>query len=253
MASNFDLAHELSEHNPTPFESVPGAYIYHDQTPAHRFTTVVAPIDNGKHCLALASRDFFDQKLAKSVLAFLFNRLNSLSPKNPLRIVEGFTCEGFSFDSVAVLSPSAGNQFEHENESLNKKTHVAFPMFRCELSGNEPPDLVDLIRHDFLPSLDWRRQPCPKILMAFWNPKTKIRSTRRKPSLTTLQNALTEIENSVGVEKAWIDLENYRGRLLRIKWTQHCFTAIRSEENAMKLDKDALVKLVIDFVSSRSK
>jgi hypothetical protein len=248
MTKTINLAEELSEHDPAPYPDIPGAYIYHDQTPSHQFTTVVAPILEGEYCVVLSSRDCFDEGLATTALTFVLNLYSTLYVRKPLIIIEGFSCQGYSFDSVAILSPSAANQYEHENALLNKRVFVAFPIYRCELAGNESNDLIDLIRHDFLPSLDWKRSPCPKVLMSFHNAKTKVSSTGIRPRLTTVQDVLAEIENLFGAEGSWIKLENYRGQRCRIEWTKDIYSADFPDQRAIRVDKAALVERVKRFL-----
>ncbi len=107
MTKSVDLAKELSEQNPIPFSSFLGAYIVKDGTPAHQFTTVLAPILKGEYCLALPSRDFFDETLATTILNFVAKQITSfLAMTKPLVLLKEFACSPYAFDSIAVLSPT---------------------------------------------------------------------------------------------------------------------------------------------------
>ncbi|OAI51287.1 hypothetical protein AYO44_05140 [Planctomycetaceae bacterium SCGC AG-212-F19] len=246
MKSSLDLVKELARWNAVPFTFIPGAFILSEETPAHRFTAVVAPIFEGEYCVDLSSRDFFDESLATAVLAFVANRASALSIEKPLVLLDNFTCPPYSFDTVAVLSPAAAKQFEHRNDVLNSCAFVAFPIYRCELSGDESPDLVDSIRHDFLASLDWKRSPCPKVTMAYRNKKNK---TGSRPRLTKLATVLFEMEELYEAEGSWVELQNYAGRRCRMEWSEDHCTAEFPGQEAKSLDKAALIDRIRAFLT----
>ena len=249
MSIAIDLAKELVHKKPIPFLPVPGSFKYCDKTPAHTFTTFVMPVLAGQYCVALPSRDSIDERLATAILTFIDSRNNLLSIQSNLILLELFNCPGFSFDTIAVLNPASAKQYEHENENMNKRAFVAFPLFRCELSGNESPDLIDLIRHDFLPTLDWNREPCPQISMSFLNTRTKARSKRVRPSLTDMQNVLSEIDNLLDADGSWIKIDNYAGRQCRILSSTHNYVVEFPGQEAKQLDKSTLIKLLSGFLT----
>ncbi|MCI0563347.1 MAG: hypothetical protein MN733_33140, partial [Nitrososphaera sp.] len=246
MIASLDLARELSQRNAVPFASIPGAFTFTDETPAHRFANVVAPIFNGEYCVVLSSRDYFDESLAAAVIDFVVKRASSLSAERPLVLLDGFTCPQYSFNAVAVLSPAAANRFEHENDVLNERAFVVFPIYRCELSGDESPELVDSIRHGLLASLDWKRSPCPKVTMAYRNRKNKAGS---RPRLTTLDTVLHEVDELYDSEGSWIELHNYAGHRCRIVWSHGQYTVEFPELEATTLDKAALVDSINLFLT----
>jgi hypothetical protein len=254
MPDVLDLAQQLIDRNIAPLHVVAGAFWYHDETPAHHFTTVVAPILESEYCLVLPSRDSFDENLAVSALNFVREHESCLSVETPLVILEGFTSRNGSLDCMAVLSPAAARQYEHEHELLSERSFVAFPIYRCELSGDETAELIDLIRHDFLPSLDWTRSPHPKVLMSFQNAKTGTRSSRTRPGLATMQNVLEEIEDLDGAEDSWILLVNYAAQQVRIEWAGDQFAIDLPGTERLCLGKAKLIPLVRDFlITGRTK
>jgi len=245
MSYSLDLQKELAQRNAVPFALIPGAFMFSDETPAHRFATVVAPILEGEYCAVVPSRDFFDESLATAVLTFVANRASALSIQKPLVLLYGFVYPQYSFDAVAVLNPAAARQFEHENDVLNKRAFVAFPIYHCELSGDESPEVVDSIRHDLLPSLDWKRAPHPKVTMGYRNKRNKAGS---RPRLTKLATVLFEVEELYEAEGSWIKLENYAGRRCRVAWSQGHYTAEFPEQQASPHDKAVLIDRIKGFV-----
>jgi hypothetical protein len=243
MSITGELARHLEDLNPEEFASIPNAIQYQDRTPAHRFFTVIVPTSDKRHFVVLPARDFFDEHLATEVLLFALKREDSLSLGQPVRVLEEFVASGYSFDSVAVLSPSCAKQFEHQNEFLNERSFVTFPMYRCELTGDESAELVDLIRHEFLPSLDWKRVVCPKISMSFNNKSTRVKSSQKKVGLATLSSVLTEIENLFEAEKSWVRLENFLHQRCEVVWNGERFE-VKLDHGSVEFD----TKAVIDFV-----
>jgi hypothetical protein len=246
MRKSLDLAKELSQWNAVPFAFISGAFIFYRVTPAHRFATVVAPILEGEYCVVLPSRDFFDESLAADVLAFVAKRASVLSIEKPLVLLDHFASSQYSFDVVAVLSPAAAKQFEQENDVLNRRAFVVFPIYRCELSGDESPELVDSIRHDFLPSLDWKRAPCPKVTMAYRNKKNKASS---RATLTKLATVLYEVKELYEAEGSWIKLENYAGHRCHLAWSEGHYIVEFPGQEVTLLDKTTLIDRINAFVT----
>jgi hypothetical protein len=211
-----DLQQELPDHTLESFPAVPGAYVYRDQTPAHSFVTVIAPASDTQWFLALTARDFFDEALAANIVDFVRSRWQSVSPERSIFIIEGFHYAGYDFDSVAVLSPKCGNIFEHENQELSLRTFVSFPIFRCEFSGQETCDLIDMIRHDFVSTLNWKRRVSPQVYVRFRNNRTGVGSTGKKLGLTSTDILFEQLHDLTGDNSSFIDVKNYKGELCHI-------------------------------------
>lgn len=245
MLAKLDLSKELSSKNAAPFPRLSGALIYYDETPSHRFTTVIAPILGGDYCVALPSRDSFDETLAAAILSFLVQRESCFSANLPLRLLDNFSCPKYFFNTIAALSPKAARQFEHDNRSLSDRAFVAFPIFRCELSGDESPDLLEEIRHGFLPSLDWSRSPCPKVIMAYHNMKNMASS---RPRIAKLSTVIFEVEQLQDAEDSWIELENYQKRRCRIVWANGRYILEFSGNELATNDKSSITKMILAFL-----
>lgn len=245
MSELLNLAKEFAHRDATPFGNISGAFMYSDETPAHRFATVIAPILNCEYFVVVPSRDFFDESLAIAILTFVANRESTFTIEKTLVLLDGFDCPQCSFDAVAVLSPAAARQFEHENDMLNKRAFVAFPIYRCELSGDESPHVVDLIRHDLLPSLDWKRAPCPKVTIGYRNKRNKAGS---RPRLTKLATVLYEVDELNGSEGSWMEIENYAGRRCRVVVSQGRYTVEFPAQDATPVDKSVLIDRIKRFV-----
>lgn len=248
MIGPIDIPNELADQVIIPFPEVTGAFLYQDQTPSHKFTTVIASVNDGL-CMRLTARDHFDRDLATVVLNAVLHKQSIISVAKPIVIIDGLAVPSYTFDSVAVLSPSCANSYRHTSGILNKRTFAVFPIHRCELSGDEPPDLIELIRHDFLPSLDWTRGPCPKILMAFNNTATGSGSTDTQPRLAQMKDLMCELEALDGAEESWIILENYKHQRCRIEWKGNEYRVERDMRIENYIDRDTVAGLVKAFLS----
>jgi hypothetical protein len=224
------------------------AILITDQTPTHSFAMVVAVLPGGKYCVAIPARDSFDDRLAADVLGMVRKRYRAIVRGGTVAVFDGFTSAGHSFDTVFVLSPDAAEQFKYDHPELSKVTFVAFPGFRCELSGDEVPDEVQLIRHKLLPTVDWHRSPCPKVGMAFRNVKRQNWSKGDAPGLTTLKRVNEEIRNLADSEESWVIVKNYTDRRYRIEWKDNEFIVMTDDRRTLTFDEAGVLEFVREFV-----
>src|SRR5262249_37378461 len=124
--------------------------------------------------------------------------------------------------------------FEHENRELSSRTCEVFPMFRCEFSGEETCELIDLIRHDFVVTIDWKRQPSPLVYLRFRNTKTGIRSTGNTMGLTSADCFFEQLHELAG-EDSFIEAKNYKGEVCCIsrKDDNYIFTLAPSQDSVV--------------------
>ena len=199
---------------PTPLGT--RAYRLDDRTPAHSFTTVIAALTGGECCLTMTARDWFDEGLALAILTFVDSAEDRLTLGEVSQIITGFHHDHHGFDAVMLLGPRAHQAFQTRNERLHSLTLEAFPIFRCEFSGNEPAELVDLIRHHFVSTVDWKREASPQLRLRFHNTRTGVRSTGRELGLarpSTLETQLRQLTDAPG---SFIEVGNFLGEQCRV-------------------------------------
>lgn len=245
MSKLFDFTGVFSRDKISPFSLIEGSWMLCDKTPSHQFVTIIAPIMDGKYYVALPTRDCFDESLALSILSFVAERQACCTFEKPVALIEGFKCPGYMFDTVAILIPSTAKQFEYEDSQLSNITFVAFPIYRCELSGKETPEMIDEIRHGYLPSLNWRRPPCPLVRMAYRNPKNK---TSSRPKLSKISIALAELSEMRDAPGSWVELQNYAGEKCLVTWINGTYSLKITDGDAIGLDIDVLRDRVVGFL-----
>jgi hypothetical protein len=161
-------------------------------------------------------------------MRFVEERIASIDRVKPLTILDGFNFGMYSVDCVGVLSPDVAKPFVAECASLGKSTFVAFPMYRCEFTGNEDGETIDMMRHDIVSTLDWRRQPSPVVKMRFRNSLTGVHSTQQQGGYAKLDFLFRQIEEMSGGVESYVEVENYRGNTCRISVTRNGFS-LRSD------------------------
>jgi hypothetical protein len=248
MATRLDLAEALAGKQPVKFRGAPDSILYKDKTPAHTFTTVASLVPGGQFCVVVPSKDFFDEQLASDVIDVVRQRWEAISDDRNVTVLDRFLSRGYPFNTVFVLGPHAARQFEFENDHLSSIAFVAFPGFRCELSGTESAEEIEFIRSNLLPSLDWRRHPCPKVRLAFRNLRKQNWSKGKIPGLTTLKRVVEEIENLVESSGSWVVVENYAGRRYRIEWEPEQFRVTANSSTVRLVASADVVQLVREFV-----
>ena len=190
-------------------------YLYSIETPAHTFTNLIR-LKDAQTCFLVPNRDHFDAKLALNVAAFAQLQLESIDRAKPITKLSHFEAQGYPFDTVVILNPTAHDSFVTESTILQMATYLAFPAFNCEFSGDEDADTVKLMRKKFVSTLDWRREPCPKISMRFNNAQTLARSVGSKWGLTTLDVCLHEIKCLPPDDHSFVELLNFSKIYCRI-------------------------------------
>jgi hypothetical protein len=185
------------------------AVLYETVTPACRYTYVVCPLERLDR-LALVVGGTFDELLAVSMLAFLMDRQDELSGNLSVTKLVGFTCAGYQFDAVLVLGWDSHHAYDAVDEALSKATLQVWPIYRCEFTGHETPEEVDLIVHRGPCLPNWTRGPCPLVYIRVRNRKTGVQIRRKH--YTDSAYALHELNALPADPKSHVELENYLGQ-----------------------------------------
>jgi hypothetical protein len=215
MSEPLDLFEELRRYNPEPVPFDPRVVAYQDKTPSHTFTTVATPLDHWGYGAVMA-RDTYDPELAGALIKFLRTHGQKADLLTAARLVKGFHFPGTGFDSVLLLGPSAHRLFQNVSPRLHDRTIQAIPTYAGEFSGSEKADLIDLIRKDVVSTLDWKREPSPQVFLRFKDAVTGIRSTGKKPGLTTRKTFLKLVTEMDPVEGSFVEATNFRGETVTL-------------------------------------
>ena len=194
---------------------------YTDETPAAQFHTFLTPADH-ERILLCATFKTGGTAWVKSVLNQAKAFIETHGAEKPLSLCP---CQGLApFDAVAVISPAAHKMYKTYDPSLHAATRVVFPVYQCELKGDETPGMIDMIRHDFLPSLEWDRQPHPQIRASYMNASTGVGSTVSRPGLAGLARVTSILKQMDGCDSSWLRVQNWLGeeRVFKFNQAYHC-------------------------------
>jgi hypothetical protein len=110
-----------------------------DETPAHRFESVIKRLD-GSRLIELTARDSFDARLAK----FLLDRAAEVElPTRGSVTIRVFPIRfpaRWTFECVVVAPPRVAKRFEHESVSLRRATYWVVPAFQGEFDDRAGGD-----------------------------------------------------------------------------------------------------------------
>jgi len=188
----------------------PTAFLIETKTPAHNFMRLIAPVESTECFLSLTSRDFFDPNLAQSIVDF--TNTNSLCiDLGTSKIVEGFYANNYRFDSLLLIN-KLGGHFAKASPKLDKKTFEIMPIYRCEFVGDENLDLIDMIRHDFVATIDWKREPKPIVKTRYAVTNRGERTIGNKLGLDRLDVVLRIVFELKEIEGSFLDIKNYLGQ-----------------------------------------
>jgi hypothetical protein len=177
--------------------------------------------------LGLVARDSCDPERTASVVQFVRDRQAEIDSTNPVAVLKRFHHQGCLFECVLVASPQANVLYQADSLALHSRSFEAIPIYRCEFSGDETPELFGLVRSDFVPTLDWRRSLEPRIWISFRDAASGVRSTGHKPSLATLDGAICQIHQLPLAEDCWVQIDNYLAECARLSF-RNCEYVIES-------------------------
>lgn len=225
-------------------EAADGLWWHHDSTPAADFYHCLTTARDGQALLCATFKSggrFLAPKVLKAAKAFL--EVNETS-KGLTLLPSGDVAP---FDAIALVSAQAHALFQTFDAGLNAATTVVFPVYRCEFAGDEPADIVRLIRRDFLPSLEWDRAPHPKILAAFDNPKLGMGSKSTKLKMAGLADVLSILKSMDGCHAAWLRIQNWMGEVMVIEFRDGYLCQRSGRAEMAVVDGEAAAERVQDF------
>jgi hypothetical protein len=226
-----------------PIEGMPDAW--HWSRLVFNFDAVLTP--DREHLLEMRVMGDYDPDLARAVLAF--GREASariVDGGRPLVPLNGFSCPGWEFDTVAAVGPGVHENHAADDADLHAATWTLFPAFRCEFSGTETEaEAIHLFRLALRPTtLD--RSPVPFLRMRYENSRTLGRSTGSERGIAELSVLLNELSLLDGAPGSWVEWENRLGDV---------FTARSGSAPALTLhapggERPLTAKELVDFAET---
>ncbi|WP_306316687.1 MULTISPECIES: hypothetical protein [unclassified Streptomyces] len=191
-----------------PIEDLPDAW--HWSRMIFNFDAILSP--DHQHLLEMRVMGRYDASLARTVLAFARTHSDRITQSGkPLIVLDGFTCPGWKFDTVAAVAPSVHDNHAQDDADLHQATWTLFPGYGCEFSGTETQDeAVHMFSRALQPTkLD--REPSPFLRMRYDNTRTRSHSIGPDRGLAPLSVLLHELSLLNNAPGSWVEWENRHG------------------------------------------
>jgi len=193
-------------------EAVP----YKNRTPAHEFVTVLMPLVINDLFVFMTARDSFDASLCNSLLDFVKSREGEVASANPFTVLDGVRDERFGFAALAVASPACHHMYETQDAWLHDHAIEVFPVHRCEFSGKETLEQIDIVRHYGPTTIDWAREAVPLVLMK-WENLRNGSSSHAETLYVSEGFAVNELENLESDARSHVEIQNFRRVSCRVE------------------------------------
>lgn len=240
-----DVMKELGElERLEPVARLEGAWEGSAQRSGSEFRTLFWLASKKEHLFFTKARNSYDPKLAKAIMRFVQEHEAKAIRPNPLVVLEGFKDPRGKFDAIATVSGEVHQMWSLNNERLTASSINVYPIYRCELSGDEGLDDLSQIIPRQLAVSSWNRDPQPVTRVRLGTVKSKA---PREFTLTSADNLYEAIE---GLAKSGsvVEAKNFRGQLLRIESREGALFVTPPEQEERKLAKKAAVKLATSFL-----
>ena len=119
------------------------------------------------------------------------------------------------FDRVLMANPAFHAHFEGRLDAQRSRLVLCLPIHHSEFTGREDRATFATMRRDVIPTLDWSREPVPRALVRFDNPRSGG-GTGDQHMLFPLRTLEQEIADLNGVDQGFIEIFNYREKSIEL-------------------------------------
>ena len=237
---------DLAEHFPDAVQLAADLYRLKDEVPAFTDYYYVQLAAGGRDLLVV-SENRYDDDFASHILQSAASR----PVADGLDIRELPRHGEYKFDALLTAPSDYHSYFKGRLDAQRGNLFFCCPIYRCEFSGHESSREFYLLRREIVPTLNWKREPAPKILLRFDNPKTGGGTIPRKRIPAKYPILLREIDELSGVPEGFIEIENYRGRVAQIRSDrQNLYTLAVDGRDQGALDNKELKKKAGEFLTT---
>jgi hypothetical protein len=153
----------------------------------------------------------------------------------------------YGFTHVLAVPSSYHSSLKGKLEPKRGNLFLCIPIFRCEFAGDESEaEFRDMISR-MIPAFKWQRHMLPKLRVYFDNPATAS-GTAEDGVLMKVSTLVSEIENLNGVVSGFIEITNYKTKVVEILSPEvDVYTLIRDRSAEVTLSVDELKKEILAF------
>lgn len=221
-------------------------------TPSHKFYYYFNTKIISNYVVLTVIRDKKDDLLLNFFLEYISNIDMDVSKSLIKESTPPFP--NSNMDGFIVLPCLYHNEFKTIDEELHKKTILVLPIHHSEFRGDETIDEVNLLRRDFILTIDWTRDITPQFKMRFKNFKSGTGSVGNKLGFARLKDINTELNKLQNLKdkQSFIELENYKNEFIRIVLNSSKEIEICDQDKNKKFtgDKIAAFNFIKHFLTS---
>ncbi|MFT9818265.1 hypothetical protein [Lysinibacillus sp. NPDC056185] len=209
-------------------------YFYSNKTPTFIFTHYLNFSLIEGYIIKVSIRGVLEVKVIYEFLMSIEKFINT-DCTNRIVKIENIAYKETKFDAMLFIPSQYHTSFSTFSDKLYQKTIDVFPIYGCEFSGDESPDIVKLLRQNFVSTINWKREISPKIKLRFKNNKTKSGTIGKKLYLDKWSNLLHELNNlqECTDSSSFIEVENYKNEYIHISILNNKVMVIRNKNEIL--------------------
>lgn len=119
------------------------------------------------------------------------------------------------FDRVLTACPAFHAHFGGRLDAQRSRLVLCLPIHHSEFTGAEDRATFATMRREVVSTLDWSREPMPRALVRFDNPRSGG-GTGDRSMLFPWRTLEREIVNLNGVERGFVEIVNYREKVIEL-------------------------------------
>lgn len=239
---------DLVDNFADPVDIGPDIVRCQDQTSrsTYYYYTRLAPSGSEKGDFLVVSENRPDDDFARMILG-------CVSDSNPPSILTtvAIPLKKYGFSMVLLAPKDYHAYFKGVLDDKRDHLVLCLPVHHCEFSGDETAKKFIIMRREVVPSLDWERLVCPKIVFRFDNPKTRS-GTGDTEIMAKYDLVLREIDSLNGVVQGFIEISNYKNRTIEIlssRTDHYVLIRDRNDEKREVVDKVLLLENLWAFLT----
>ena len=209
-------------------------YFYSNKTPAFIFSHYLNFSLLKGYIIKVSIRGEMEVKVIYDFLMSIEKFINT-DCTNRIVKIENIAYKETEFNSMLFIPSQYHTSFSTFSDKLYQKTIDVFPIYGCEFSGDESPDIVKLLRQNIVSTVNWKREISPKIKLRYKNSKTKSETIGKKLYLEKWSILLHELNNLQGCtdSSSFIEIENYKNEYIHISILNSNVMVIRNKKEVL--------------------
>lgn len=231
-----------------PAAGIKNAWYSYTQHSGSEFRGLFFLASDNEHVFFTQARNSFDESLAKAIMQFVQKREAKFIDPDPLVVVEGFRDPRGKFDALAAVSSEVHQMWTPVNKRVTDLSINLYPIYRCELSGDEDKDQLSVIIPRLLPVSSWNRDPHPIAWIRFADSKTGVKSKGKGYGLDSA-DTFYEAIGDMKKDGSFAEAKNFRGQLLRVEYRERSLWVMPPEGPERKVTKKAALELAQRFLT----